>query len=101
MPGRALPEALRRWLVCLPAVLVLALRVASRSGGGRVVSERDVPGLIRALRDVCETFAADAASVSYIAPDGLLVELHVTAHGVSWLADEGGHLVLVDPEIGA
>ena len=64
------------------------------------MAERDVPGLIAALRGVCKAFGADAASASYVAPDGVLVELHVTAHGVSWLADESGHLVLVDPEIG-
>jgi hypothetical protein len=65
-------------------------------GGREDVSERDVPRLLDALRELCETFAADAASASYVSPlDGRLVTLHVTAHGVSYLADEDGNVVLV------
>ena len=61
------------------------------------MSERDVPALTRALRELCENFAADAASATYISPDGVLVTLNVAAHGVAWLSDEDGNVILVGP----
>jgi hypothetical protein len=64
------------------------------------MSERDVPALTRALRGLCEDFAADAASVTYISPGGVLVTLNVAgAHGVAWLNDEDGNVILVGPGV--
>lgn len=65
------------------------------------MSDVDLPSLIAALRGVCETFGAAAATASYVSPlQGRVVTLQVTAGGVVTLEDDNGHLVAVPRGMG-